>query len=880
MQLKKNQIRFIEVDLGKRGVHYPPLKEDLVDHICTEVENRMENGVRFKDAYNEALDLFLPAELSQIQNKTVKTLTNMTLVKSYTQTAYRSILNNKGHTLINVFGLTASLAICILIFLFIRYELSYDQQHPNSNIHRLTTKIKRSDGQISNTAFTGAPWGPALVNDFPEILDAARIMKYRLDVLVSKKDENIAFYESDLIWGDQQLLDFFAIEMINGDKKNALTEPNSVVLSEKTAKKYFGDTEPIGKVLTYNNEVDLTVTGVIQNMPENMHFKGDLICSFNTLRSFWRIIDNWSILYYYTYLQIQEGVDVESIEDKFPDFFERRIGGDWNLSRSAHLQDVREVHFASDVNDELKAGTNLQYLFILGGIATIILLLACSNFVNLNLARSLKRTKELGIRKVMGGQRIDLILQYILESGLLTIFSLLLALLLAQLLLPFFNDLLGKELSIFGKPDLLLIGYIAIIIVLISVTAGGYPALRLANLKTIPALKGKGIIKIGNSSFGDGLMLFQFAICTTLIVAIAIIKLQQNFIANKNLGFSSEQMLVISTNDVETNELSLVKQELLSIPEIQNVSITSHKLVGDQPYFGSYIFSGLDRAPDTLGLGRLHIDESFIETYSLNLVAGRDYNSKIRSDTASFLVNEKTASLLGVSPDQAIGLTINYITQGENRRYPRTGKIIGVVEDFHFQSLHQEIGGMVMDIQHPRAHFIACKLAKGVPPTVTSKIEASIKPFAPNTPLDYFFMDDQFENLYKKEKMLDILITIASFVAIAIAFLGLLGLVSQLTIYKKREIGIRKVLGADTKGITLLLSNKYLKIILSSFVLAFPVSYFWMNEWLQNYPYRVDFPFALIPIAGLLIVFSALLTIGVITKKAANANPIAILKED
>ena len=880
MELKKSQVKFIEHDLIRKGVHYPPLREDLLDHISSDVEAQMSTGLRFKDAYSESLAKFLPKELQSTQEKTIRILTSMSIIKSYFLTAYRNILRRKVYTGINVFGLTVSMAICILIFIFIRNELSYDQQHPMSDIYRLTTKIKQADGYVSRTAFTGAPWGPAMVKEFPELTGTARIMKYRLDVLVSHNESNSSFYESDLIWGDQNLLQFFDIQLTEGNQNDALSSPNTVVINERTAKKYFGDKSPIGQVLTYNGEVDLVVTGVMNEMPENMHFRADLICSFSTLRSFWRIIDSWSILYYHTYFSIQQYADIAKVESQFSDFFAARIGDGWIENRSATLQNVKEIHLSTGVSSELKAGSNIQYLYVLGSISVIILMLACANFVNLNVARSLKRTKEVGIRKVMGGLRTDLVQQFVLESGLLVLISLSFSLLLSQLLLPFFNELLSNDLQIFEKIDGLLIAYLALIVVIVSILAGAYPALKASSLGTISALKGKVRSVFGNSSVGDGLILFQFIICATLIIAIGIIKLQQQFIFNKDLGYSKEHLLILSTNNMTTEELPLVKQELLKIPAIQHVSITSHKLAGDQPYGGSYRFSGSNFSTDTLSLGRLHVDEGFIKTYNLNLAAGRDFNSQITSDTTSFLINAKTAEILGVSNEAALDLTINYQTQGENGRYPRAGRIIGVVENFHFETLHEQIDGIVMDIQPPRAHFIACKLTENVSEEFISSIQNQLKPFTEDAQLEHFYLEDEFGRLYATEKKLDVLISIAAGIAITIALLGLLALVSQLTAFKRREIGLRKVLGAHPMGITFLLSKRYLGIISISLLVAFPVSYFWMNEWLLNYPYRIDFPILWMLLTGLIITVTSLTTIGLVTRRAATTNPVNALKED
>lgn len=568
IELKKSQVNYIKDDLLSRGISYTPLQEDVLDHICIAVETEMNSGARFEDTYRKVLKQFYPNSVRDLQKQTLSILNPMTLISSYLRTTFRNLGRHKWYTAINLLGLTTGLTICLLIFLFVRYELSYDRQHPEKNLYRLTSTIAQTNGQTINTALTGAPWGPVMVEEYPELLDVARFMKYRLDVLLSYPKSNEHFYELGLIWADQSALQFFDLPLVQGDRKSALEQPNSVIISETTAKKYFGDGSALGEVLTYNNEVDLMVTGVMRDMPENVHFKADIIASFNTLQGFWRTINSWTIQYYYTYFNIQDGANIQSLEARFPDFFKKHIGNEWAANRSVQLQAVSNIHLKSDLSSELKANTNISYLYLLGIIALIILVMACANFVNLNIARSLNRLREVGIRKVMGGLRIDLVVQFIIESSTLVFLALLLSLVSASLVLPYFNLILDKDLTLFEPMDWQVPTFLLSIAIAVSFVAGALPGLYASKIKPVIALKGKLEKVMKRFTLRDGLILFQFTICICLLIAIGVIKSQQQYIMSKDLGYDKEQLLMLSTNNIPTERLETVKDELLSLAEV------------------------------------------------------------------------------------------------------------------------------------------------------------------------------------------------------------------------------------------------------------------------------------------------------------------------
>lgn len=880
MKLKKAQVGQIQRDLRAAGIRFDALQEDMVDHISTETEQLMDEGKTFAEAYHQALDKFGYGELLDTQNETLQALSPFFLLRSYLKTAYRNLLRHKRHSLTNIFGLSIGLSITILILIFVRYEASHDQQHPESNLYRLVTTLHERNGKTTATTLTGAPWAPVMVEELPELLGANRFMKYRLDVLVTTKEDNRGFYEPNLMWADPEALEFFDLPMIDGQASQALVRPNTVVISESMARKYFGNEPAIGKFLSYENRVDLEVTGVMRDMPDNMHFKADFLASFSTLKTFWSIIDNWTILYYYSYFKVQPGTDIAEIEAKLPTFFEKHIGPQWNDARSAHLQKVSDIHLYSHLDSELKSNTDINYLYLLGTVALVIVLLASMNFINLNVARSIERAKEVGIRKALGGLKKDLLVQFLIESALLVGVSLAIAVILSFIVLPYFKNLLGKELIILNPDNWSVMIPILISCGLITVISGLYPAMLASKVKMVNALKGKFESSISRFSIRDGLLVLQFTICIALLASIMIIKAQERYIFKKDVGYKKEQVILLPTGNLSTTMLPTVRNELLQIGEVSHVSITSHQLAGDQGYRGSYIFSGGDIQPDTLALGRLHIDEGFVNTYGINLISGRNFDASYSTDTSAFLVNETTLSLLGVTKEKALDLTITYLTQGENGRYLRKGRIIGVVQDFHMKSLHHEVRGLVMDIQLPRSHFIACRVQSDQYETTLLDIKNTMAQLAPNSPFRYDFLEDRFEQLYKNEKRLGTALSMATALSITIALLGLVGLVSQLASIKRREMGIRRVLGARSWAITMSLSQRYVVVGIIASLLATPISYWYMNAWLQNFSYSVDINWLTYPIAATLVLVCSLGTSVFIIIRTARVNPSKVLRYD
>lgn len=645
------------------------------------------------------------------------TFTNpIDMIKNFLKLAFRNFWREKTVSSINILGFTVGISCCLLIALYIKNEASFDNFHDNKDqIYRLAMNLQQQNGEIAQTAFSPAPWAPAMQEEFPEIQSFTRFMRYRLPVTIEEKSTQKQFYERDFMWADSAVFDVFSIPLIIGNSATALTRPHTVVISESAARKYFGKADPIGKIISYEGREDLTITGIFQDFPSNSHLKADFLASFSSLNSFWDIIDNWWINYYYSYFLLEEDTDVASLEAKMSDFISNRLGEEGLERFHPQWQALSEIHLNSKRENELEAGGDGRLLYLFAGIALLILFVAGANYINLATARAVERSKEIGIRKVLGSKRNQLISQFLVESVLQVFIALLLAISLTLLILPVFNGFTGKDIRLFstsnGLPFLLLTLGSAFFF---SLVAGLYPAFHLAKMRPIQAFKPSTTPTNRKLSFRQFLVVFQFATCGALIAGAIIINAQFDFMLTKDLGFAKDQTLLFRTNGEYLNDsqnIATFKKQLLAESGVKTASIASHRIVGDQPYYGSYRFEGIEGINEAMGMGRLHVDEDFIQTYDIPLLAGRALNKNRVADTSAFLINKMALQRLGITnPENALGKLISYETRGKNGTYLRRGPIIGVTDDFHFRSLHFEIEPMVMDIQPARYHFVAVKM--------------------------------------------------------------------------------------------------------------------------------------------------------------------------
>ncbi len=811
---------------------------------------------------------------------------SLDMFMNHLRVAFRNLARRRTLSFINISGFAVGICCCLFLFLYIQDELAFDQFHEHKDhIVRLSADKQRSNGEWVSTAFSGAPWAPALKEEFPEIKAFSRFMRYRLDVMIQEQETMKSFYERDFVWADSSVFDIFSFPLIKGDPRTALKAPHTVVISASAAKKYFGEKDPIGKVISYEGNRNLTITGVMADIPRHSHFKADFLASFSSLYQFWDIIDNWSVLYYYTYLLLDTPADQTDLAAKFPAFLKKHMADQEADRYQAIVQPLNSIHLRSNRRDELEAGGNIRLLYLFGGIALLILLVACANYINMTTASAISRAREIGVRKVLGSAKKGLIGQFLTESLVQMLLGLGLALALIFWLLPAFNQLSDKTISFFSSS--LIFQYLALLLLgggLIALLAAAYPAFYLSSIKPMRALKEKVNSKRTGVNLRQLLILFQFAVCTLLIVGTLVIQSQFNFLLEKDPGFSRDQVMILSMNipDEFTSErMESLKEELDRLDIVQETSLASHRLVGDQPYFGSYRFDDIPAIDEAQTMGRLHVDWDFAETYGVELVAGRSFDQQHGTDTSAFLINETAARQLGLnSPKEAIGKRITYGTRGENGVYERRGPIIGVTKDFHFRSLHYQVDPMVMDIQPARYHFMGLKVNPNHSLAELDQLQASWKENLPDSPFDPMYLDELLVQQYEAEENMRSVFSLFAMVAIILACLGLFGLSTYITAQRTKEISIRKVLGASLSQILLLLSKEVFQLIALALVIAIPLGWYFSQQWLEQFSYRIQVGISFFVIATLVALSLCFITISLQAWRTAVANPIHALKEN
>lgn len=871
--LSKNQINLIQKALNRRGVNYEPLLEELTDHICEQIEDRMAEGYTFQEALKSCI-----SEHVVHSNQRMYTQLNLiTMLKSYLKLGLRSLSRNKFVTVLKLSGLVLGTTVFLALLLHIYHEKSYDQFHMNKDtIFRIVTERQTEKGDVSRTAFSGAPWGPAMVEEIPEVLNTVRFMKYRLPVSI-RSEAGEQFMEDGLIWSDSSFFTLFSFDLLKGNPQKVLSKPDQVVLTESTSYRYFGSEDPIGKQIIYEDDVVLTVSGVMRDFPVNSHIQADLIGSFSTLgRSFWfNIIDNWGIRYYYTYLQLQQEASAVAVQSKIQAILEARIPEN---TISASLQALPNIHLGGNRNDELTPNvdeTSITVGFIIG---LLIMAMSIINYVNLTSASALKRTKEVGMIKVMGSNRWLIFFRFVSESFVISVVAHVLSLGLIYVLLPYLNTFLETSLIL---PSIWQISlFLSCSIITLTVVSGTYTALKMADMKIIPSLKGdvyKGQPK-KLFSLRRVLLVIQFIACIGLITSAFIISDQMNLFFQQDTGFEKENVLAIQLNNTteEYSGLTGLKNRLSGLAGIEAVTLSSHHMGGDQLYTSSYYTSS-----DSINMGRLHIDYDFLKVFDIELLAGRGFSMQNVADTANFIINQQAASLFGFEPlSEAIDQTLSYYAQNEEGRYVKRGKVIGVVNDFNFQSLHHDIEPMVMDIQPPRNHFLSVRLGKSDYQSILSKVEESWNTAFPDESFSYFFIEDSFINQYKTEARTQLIVKLFGLVSIFIAAFGLLGLTYFDTMMRIKEIGIRKILGSSSFQILRLFIKEYLLLIIIGFSLVIPLTVWFMNSWLQDFAYRVNISVISIIVPLLLMVGFVIVSTSYTILKTALTNPSQTLRNE
>jgi len=783
------------------------------------------------------------------------------MLKNYIKTAIRTITRHKGYSFINLAGLAVGLAACILILLWVQDELSYDRFHENGDrIYRALEHESMSDGRMLTYPLFPPAFGPALENDYPEVLETVRF-RCPSGRIVTVGDNS--FYENGLAFADPALLTVFSFPLIRGDSDNALQNPDSMVITESAAVKYFRAADPMGKMVRVDNAHEFQVTGVCRNPPKNSHVRFDFVIPISNLEKYDWDMNSWDTFGIRTYALLEEKTDIRALNSKIESILKRY---DEEIIMTVSLQPMKQIHLHSAGISASNTNGNIKVVVIFSLIAFLILLMACVNFMNLTTARSENRAREVGLRKVVGAKRTNLIFQFMGESMLLALIALVIALTLVQIALPYFNTLAGKQILFPLFTNLKLILGILLITLTAGSIAGSYPALFLSAIQPIRTFRRKSTRKSRRSYFRNILVVSQFVLTIGLIIGTIVIHQQMRYIQNSNLGFEKEHVICLNLKGGDlTERYQVLKDRILENPAVMGVTGAS------DPPTGNHMSMSLDdwegRASDSNYLMDLvSVDSDYLDVFGLTLTEGRFLFPEKGEKIVNLVVNETAVKAMGMT--DPLGKRV--------REY----RIIGVVKDFHFDSLHSMIAPMGMFHDPGNYDNLLVKIRpENISRTITA-IEEIWAGVAPGYPFDYRFLDEFIDNLYRNDQRVSRLINISSLLALFIACLGLFGMASYAAEQRTKEVGIRKILGASIPSVFMLLSRESFLWVFIANLIAWPAAYFFMNKWLSTFAFRISINILIFLIAGAGTLMIALMTIGYQTLKAAVSDPVHSLRHE
>lgn len=810
------------------------------------------------------------------------------MLKNYFKIAWRNLIRNRAFSAINITGLAIGLASCMLISLYVLDELSFDRFHKKGDrIVRVVFKGVMQGGEMKE-AHVMPPTAAALKADYPEVLEATRLRRGGAPlVLLNQKlytDDQLAFVDSNF-------LQVFTFPLIEGNVKTALLQPNTIVISKRLAEKYYGKQDAIGKLLTFKDwKTPYTVTGVMEEMPAHSHIQFDMLASMSSLED--AKSTSWMISEFYTYLVLPEGYDYKQLDAKLPQTVDKYMGPQLKQalgltmaefrkkgnSLGLYLQPLTEIHLHSDYQFDLGSGGNLQYVYIFGAIAIIMLLIACINFMNLSTAGSSKRAREVGVRKVMGSEKIELVAQFLMESILLTGIALVLGTVICFAGLPLLNNISGKNLSVGLDaipallPALLLFG------LFVGVFAGSYPAFFLSAFKPISVLKGgSAVVKLNSSGKTIGLrsalVVFQFFVSITLMVGATVVYQQLKFIQNKKLGYDKDQVLVVPAWALGKN-LPVFRDELLRDSRVSNISLSGYVPAGPSDN-NNYMISPEGNSSQLLKTIRYEVDYNYVATLGMQMVQGRNFSKEYGLDSTAIILNETAAKALGWQQDALGKIVSRRNNEGKGANY----HVIGIVKDFHFKSMREKISPLVMTLNQGYGWMIIKTKNKEVS-GLLAKMQDQWDSFKPDLPFTYSFLDERFNETYKTEQKTGQILGLFAGLTIFVACMGLFGLAIFTAEQRTKEIGVRKVLGASVAGIVALLSKDFLKLVMVAIVIALPFSWWMMSRWLEDFEYKINISWWALALVSLLSVAIALLTVSFQSVKAALMNPVKSLRSE
>lgn len=821
-----------------------------------------------------------------IRGKSSPSLNTFGMYKNYFTIAWRTFLKSKGYSFINITGLAVGLSACLLIGLYVKHELSYDKFHEKaSSVYRVNMELRFGDNHM-HLAVANPLFGETAKNEIQQVKQTTRLRWYG-GFLVKKGNENIR--EGNVAWADSTLFDVFTLPMISGNPKTALTEPNSIVITESVARKYFDRTDVVGETLTIDNTQTRKITGVIKDLPSNMHFQFTsflpIIEDEYALDGTWAGSQNWN-----TYLLLQEGADVDEVVPLLNKMLDRHLGpqleavigktldqfkNEGNYFK-ASLTALPDIHLKSNRIGELYGPGNIQYVYIFSAIAACILFIAIINFMNLATARSANRAREVGMRKVMGSMKGALVGQFITESVLTCAAAMLFAVSITVAIFPFFNELTGKPLdpSILLTPQV--IAGLVILTLVVGVLSGSYPAFYLSAFQPVSVLKGTRTGSGKRSVFRSVLVVFQFAASVLLIAGTLIVFRQLQYIQQKDVGYNREQLLIIANIDKLKNRTEALKTSLLQIRGVEKATVTGFLPVNYYRTNDSFFTSPSLDTKDMISMQKWMIDEDYLETMGMQLLEGRNFSKEIAADTASLILNESAAKFLGSRDILEKKL---YRIEDENTKTLKEFRVIGIVKDFNFSSLREHVKPLAFTFGSDDGAMTVQIQGSDITETI-SAIEGKWKSVASDLPFEYSFMDADFDHLYKGERQSGKLITYFASLSILISCLGLFGLATFMAEQRTKEIGIRKVMGASVPGITALLSKDFLKLVLISVAIAIPAAWFFTDKWLQEFAYHINLEWWIFAVASVMALIIALLTVSVQAIKAAVQNPVTSLRSE
>ena len=810
------------------------------------------------------------------------------MIRNYLKIALRQLRKQKMYSAIKIGGFALSIAACLLIALFIKDELSYDKAWKNSDrIYRIAGSYTENGVTEMGTSFW-PPMAKALQEDFPEVEKAGRLMGSPLfygagnnQVRAGNKEQNT--YEEGFVYADQSMLDILQVPMVYGDYKKALAEPNTIVISRRKADKYFPGQNPVGKtfILNDNTKQPYKIGGVMENFPSTSHLKYDFLLTMTGHQLWDGEQTSWGSSNYDTYVLLKPGTNVSQFQQKLKTILtkylipEMKAGGvvdadTFEKKLRLFPQAVTDIYLKSyDIQDGLQKG-DIRFVWLFGAVAVFILIIACINFINLSTAKSANRAKEVGLRKVVGSYRSGLIQQFLTESLLFSVLSFVLGAILAALLLPYFNTLAAKTLTIPWTAWWLL-PLLIVAAIIVGIFAGVYPSFYLSAFKPISVLKGQLSRGSKNSLLRNGLVVFQFATSIILIIGTLVIYTQTKYILNKKIGFNKDQVLLLqgtNTLDQRTKEL---KEDLLKLSSVKNVSISDYlPIAGTKRNGNTFYREGKTKEDVGVSIQIWRVDYDYVPTMGMKIVEGRNLSKEMRGDSAAAVINQSMATRMGLK--KPVG---QRITNGW-----QTFTVVGVVEDFNFESMKQTVSPLCLVLGGNESTMMSVKLSTADLTNTLASITSIWKSFAPNQPIRYTFMDESFANMYADVQRMGKIFTSFALLAIVIACLGLFALSAFMAEQRNKEIGIRKVLGASVSGITAMLSKDFIKLVLIAFVIASPLAYWAMTKWLQDFAYRISIGWWMIGIAGLVAVVIALITISFQSIKAAMMNPVKALRSE